>query len=144
MHTNLNLVGRVADLTGDVVRMVQTRLEMLSVELRQERNAIVLQLKLGMTSVIAAGVAGVSAVLWAALTLPPNERSAALGVLTFTFVAISVATMLAAQKHRQRQARMFDSLIAQLGRDRSTLQDSAEPAAQGIDDESTGYSRANP
>ena len=143
MQTNHNLVGRVADLTGDVVRMVQTRLEMLSVELRQERNAIVLQLKLGMTSVIAAGVAGVSAVLWAALTLPPNERSAALGVLTFTFVAISVATMLAAQKHRQRQVRLFDSLIAQLRRDRSTLQDSAEPAAQGIDDESTAYSRAN-
>jgi uncharacterized membrane protein YqjE len=144
MQTNHNLVGRVADLTGDVVRMVQTRLEMLSVELRQERNSIVLQLKLGMTSVIAAGVAGVSAVLWAALTLPPNERSAALGVLTFTFIAIAVATMLAAQQHRQRQARLFDSLIAQLGRDRSTLQGSVEPAAQGIDHESTGNSRANP
>ena len=143
MQPNHNLVGRVADLTGDVVRMVQTRLEMLSVELRQERNAVVLQLKLGMTSVIAAGVAGVSAVLWAALTLPPNERSAALGLLTFTFVAISVATMLAAQQHRQRQARLFESLIAQLGRDRSTLQGSAEPAAQGIDHESTGNSRAN-
>jgi uncharacterized membrane protein YqjE len=144
MQPNHNLVSRVADLTGDVVRMLQTRLEMLSVELRQERDAVVLQLKLGITSVIAAAVAGVSAVLWAALTLPPEERSAALGVLTFTFIAIAVATMLAAQKHRQRQSRLFESLIAQLGRDRSTLQDSAAPPAQGADHESTGYSRPNP
>jgi uncharacterized membrane protein YqjE len=126
MQTNHTIVGRVADLAGDVVRMVQTRLEMLSVELRLERNAIVLQLKLGMTSVIAAGVAGVGAVLWAALTLPPNERSAALGALTFTFMAISIGAMLAAKQQRQRQARLFGKLIAQLGRDRSTLQGASQ------------------
>ena len=132
-----NLVGRVADLAGDVVRMAQTRLEMLSVELRRERNAIVLQLKLGMTSVIAAGVAGVSAVLWAALTLPPNERSAALGALTFTFIAISFGAMLAAKQQRQRQNRLFESLIAQLGRDRSTLRGNVDQPQQDIPDEST-------
>ncbi len=127
----------MAGLAGDVVSMMQTRLEMLSVELRLERNAIVLQLKLGMTSVIAAGVAGVSAVLWAALTLPPNERSTALGALTLTFAAISIGAWLIAKRQQRRQIRLFDNLIAQLGRDRATLQGKNEPAAQGVRDEST-------
>ena len=121
MPKRANVVSRVAELAGDVLRMAQTRLEMLSVEIQRERDAIVLQLKLGMTSVIAAGIAGVSAVLWAALALAPQPRAIALGLLTLLFVAISVGAMLVARRERRRQSALFGSVIAQLARDRSTL-----------------------
>jgi uncharacterized membrane protein YqjE len=127
-----NLIGRVADLAADLLGMLQTRLELLGVELQRERNAILLQLKLVMTAVVAAGVAALSAVLWAALSLAPPARSVALGLLTITFVAVAVACLGVARSQRRRQGEMFNSVIAQLGRDRLTL--SAQP--DGIEQES--------
>jgi uncharacterized membrane protein YqjE len=127
MQDSSNLVSRVADLAADVLAMAKTRLEMLSVELQRERDAVVLQLKLGMVSILAAGIAGISAVLWAALSLDPRPRAIALGTLTVVFVAISIASALAAKRALQRQKMLFDSVIQQLGRDRSTLHE-ATPA----------------
>jgi uncharacterized membrane protein YqjE len=111
----------MAGLAGDVLRMAQTRLEMLSVDVQRERDAIVLQLKLGMTSVIAAGVAGISAVLWAALSLEPRPRSVALGLLTLLFVIVSVVAMLLARRALRNRGTVFGAVISQLSRDRSTL-----------------------
>jgi uncharacterized membrane protein YqjE len=127
MQQQGNLVTRVADLAADVLQMAQTRLEMLSVELQRERDAMVLQLRLGMVAVVAAGVAGISAVLWAALTLQPRPRAIALGALTATFVAIAVAATLAAQRQRRRQPRLFASVIRQLDRDGTTLRGDSGP-----------------
>jgi uncharacterized membrane protein YqjE len=101
--------------------MLQTRLEMLGVELQRERDAIVLQLKLSMASIVAAGIAGLSAVLWAALSLAPGPRAWALGALTVAFVAIAAGAALAARRLRDRAPRFLDGVIDQLARDRATL-----------------------
>jgi uncharacterized membrane protein YqjE len=118
----------VADLASDVLRMAETRLEMLGVELQRERDAIVLQLKLAMTSVLAAGIAGISAVLWAALTLPPGQRSLALGALTLVFAGTAIVAVFVAKNKGRRQGRLFENLIAQLGRDSTTLGSTHDPS----------------
>lgn len=135
MNGERTLVSRVADLAGDVLRLVQTRLELVGLELQRERNAILLQLKLSMTGVVAAGVAAFSAVLWAALSLPPATRAVALGTLTIAFAAISLASLLIARSQRQRQNQMFHSVITQLRRDRDSLHAKpAGPAREGLSD----------
>lgn len=141
MAHHTTLMGRASALAGDVLGMLQTRLEMLSVELQRERDAVVLQLKLGMISVVAAGVAGLSAVLWAALSLEPYPRAIALGTLTVIFFTIAVVATLAAQRAHRRQQRMFESVIAQLGRDRSTLGSPSIDTAQEKSHEYAGNPR---
>jgi uncharacterized membrane protein YqjE len=121
MAPPVDLVGRVAGFAGEVLRMLQTRLEMLGVELQRERDAIVLQLKLSIASIVAAGIAGLSAVLWAALSLAPGPRGWALGALTVTFVAIAVGAAIAARRLRERTPRFLDGVLDQLVRDRATL-----------------------
>lgn len=121
MQTRKNIVSRVSDGAGDLLETVQTRLEMLSVELQRERDAIVLQLKLGMISIIAAGIAVISAVLWVALALDAKSRAIALGVMTVIFVGAALGVAMVGRQQRHHQQQLFANVIAQLRRDRATL-----------------------
>ncbi len=130
MAPPVDLVGRAAGFAGDVVRMLQTRLEMLGVEMQRERDAIVLQLKLSMASIVAAGIAGLSAVLWAALSLAPGPRAWALGALTIVFVAIAAVAGLAARRVRRETPRFLGGVLGQLARDRESLSPSSSVTLQ--------------
>lgn len=121
MREHSNPLTRAADIVADLLRMAQTRLEMIGVDMQRERDAIVLQLKFAMFSIIAGGIAGISAVLWAALALPPRLRPIALGALTVAFVSVAIITLLIAQRERRRQIRIFGNVVAQLRHDNSTF-----------------------
>lgn len=122
MQDPKGLVSRVGDIAGDLLRMAQTRLEMLGVELQIERDALLDRLRLGMFAAVAATLAGVTAMLWVAVAAPPAMRSVLLGVLTLLWIAIALTAMLLARGHGRRAAQpLFRSVIAQIGRDRRTL-----------------------
>jgi uncharacterized membrane protein YqjE len=139
-----NLVGRVADLASDLLHMVQTRLELIGLGFERERDSVLLQLKLAMTSVVTAGVAAVSAVLWVALVLPPAIRPLALGGLTIAFAAISLGSLVLAQRNRRHQKQIFQNVIAQLGRDRLTLGAAPHNSDREDRNEPSGDSRQGP
>lgn len=122
MQDPKGLVSRVGDIAGDLLRMAQTRLEMLGVELQIERDALLDRLRLGMFAAVAATLAGVTAMLWVAVAAPPAMRSVLLGVLTLLWIAIALTAMLLARGHGRRAAQpLFSSVVAQIGRDRRTL-----------------------
>ncbi len=129
MQDPQGLVGRVGDIAGDLLRMAQTRLEMLGVELQIERDALLDRLRLGMFAAVAAMLAGVTAMLWIAVVAPPALRGILLGVLTLLWVAVALtAVLLARSGDRRANQPLFGSLVAQLRRDRGTL----SPATAGI------------
>jgi uncharacterized membrane protein YqjE len=122
MQDPKGLVSRVGDIAGDLLRMAQTRLEMLGVEVQIERDSLLDRLRLGMFAAVAATLAGVTAMLWVAVAAPPALRSVLLGVLTLLWIAIALtATLLARGRGRSSVRPLFGSVIAQLGRDRRTL-----------------------
>lgn len=122
MQDPKGLVSRVGDIAGDLLRMAQTRLEMLGVEMQIERDSLLDRLRLGMFAAVAATLAGVTAMLWVAVAAPPELRSVLLGVLTLLWIAIALtATLLARGRGRSNVRPLFSSVIAQLGRDRRTL-----------------------
>ena len=122
MQDPKGLVSRVGDIAGDLLRMAQTRLEMLGVEVQIERDSLLDRLRLGMFAAVAATLAGVTAMLWVAVAAPPALRSVLLGVLTLLWIAIALtATLLARGRGRSSVRALFGSVIAQLGRDRRTL-----------------------
>ncbi len=129
MQDPQGLVGRVGDIAGDLLRMAQTRLEMLGVELQIERDSLLDRLRLGMFAAVAAMLAGVTAMLWIAVVAPPALRGILLGVLTLLWIAVALtAVLLARNGDRRANQPLFGSLVAQLRRDRGTL----SPATAGI------------
>jgi uncharacterized membrane protein YqjE len=142
MQDQKGLLGRVGDIAGDLLRMAQTRLEMLGVEVQLERDALVARLRLGMFAAVAATLAGVTAMLWIAVVAPPTLRGILLGVLTLLWLAIALtAALLARGGDRHSSRPLFARVVAQLERDRRTLSPSAPVVTSEVDHGSAGNPR---
>lgn len=114
------LIGRGRSLLDQVLRMAQTRLELLSVEVQREKAIVVRQLVIAAVGAICAWLAGFTLILWAALTLPPPQRTIFLGVLFGVLLVGSIASWLALKRRAQREP-LFTRAIQQLQLDRSAL-----------------------
>ena len=118
------LIGRGRSLIEQLLRMAQTRLELLRAEIQQERLALTSQLRLAAAAAICAWLAGLTLLLWVALVLPPDVRSIVLGVLFFVLLLVSIVS-LALLRRRARREPLFTRIIHQLRLDRASL--SQEP-----------------
>jgi uncharacterized membrane protein YqjE len=114
------LIGRGKSLLDQVLRLAQTRLELLSVEIQREKMIVVRQIWLAAAVAIFAWLAAFTAILWAALTLPPRERSIVLGTIVAVLVIGALISWLALRKRRNREP-LFTRAIQQLQLDRDAL-----------------------
>lgn len=115
------IIGRGKHLLDQLLRITQTRLELLSLELEQERLNITRELRVAALCVISAWLAGFTLVLWVALAFPPDVRFIVLGVLFGVFALASVIAWLALRKRVMQRAPIFARVIAQLRLDRASL-----------------------
>jgi uncharacterized membrane protein YqjE len=120
MEPGQPIIGRGRSILQQLLRIVQTRLELLSAELEQEKLAVTRQVRLAAIMVVCAWLAGLTLILWVALVLPPEQRSLFLGVLFFLLLlaAIVCAVMLRRQKRREP---LFSRVVHQLQLDRNAL-----------------------
>lgn len=136
------LLTRVGDIAGDLLRMAQTRLELLGVEVQLERDAVLDRLRLGMFAAVAATLSGVTAMLWIAVVAPPTLRGILLGVLTLLWLAIALTAMLLSSGVDKRSASpFFGRVIAQLERDRRTIATSSSVVSEEVARESSDRTR---
>src|SRR5262249_59303675 len=68
------LVARGKSLLEQLLRIAQNRLELLTIELEQEKLRLARDLRLASLCAVCAWLAGFTLVLWAALALPPHAR----------------------------------------------------------------------
>lgn len=114
------LIGRGKSLLDQLLRIAQTRLELLSAELHSEKLALTRQWQLAVAVVVLGCMAGVTFLLWLALTLPPHLRTTVLGVVFFLLVGGVLGCALALRK-RSRRAPLFSRVVHQLRLDRASL-----------------------
>jgi uncharacterized membrane protein YqjE len=114
------LIGRGKMLLDQVLRIAQTRLELLSVEVQREKALIVRQLWLAVAGALCAWLAGFTIILWAALTLEARERTIFLLSLFGLLVLGSLASWLLLRRRAQREP-LFTRAIHQFQLDRSSL-----------------------
>jgi len=114
------VIGRARSLLDQVLRIAQTRLELLAVEIQQEKLALSRQLLLASLTAICALLAGLTLVVWVALAFPPDTRLIVLGVLFALLVAGSVGCWYALKRHAKRDP-LFSRVIQQLRLDRASL-----------------------
>jgi uncharacterized membrane protein YqjE len=114
------LIGRGKSLLDQALRVVQTRLELLSLEVQREKTILVRQLVLAAVGVTCAWLAGFTLILWGALTLAPRERAIFLGLLSGVLLVGSLVSWLVVRSRARREP-LFTRAIHQLHLDRASL-----------------------
>jgi uncharacterized membrane protein YqjE len=114
------LVARGRSLLGELLGIVQTRLEMLAIEFEQEKIRITRQLALALVAALCTWLAGFTLVLWVALALRSDVRFIVLGALFGVFTVASVAFWIGLRRLTRRHA-LFARLMHQLRLDRESL-----------------------
>lgn len=114
------IVGRVRSILDQLLGIAQTRLELLSAEIQSEKLALTRQWQLAVAAVVLGCLAGVTLILWLALTLPPHLRTTVLGGIFFALVGGVIGCMLALRKRRHRPP-LFSRVTHQLRLDRASL-----------------------
>jgi|GEM_PF-1047908 len=114
------LIGRGRSFLEQILRMAQTRLELLSLELQEEKLALARQLRLAVIGAVCAWLAGLTLVLWIALAVSPEVRFVLLGVLFFVLLIASIVAFVLLRRGARREP-LFARLIQQLRADRAAL-----------------------
>ena len=114
------IVGRARSILDQLLNIAQTRLELLSAEVQSEKLALTRQWILAEAAVVLGCLAGVTLILWLALTLPPHLRTPVLGAIFFGLLGGVLGCVLALRKRRQRPP-LFSRVVHQLRLDRASL-----------------------
>jgi len=120
-----HLLGRGKSLIEQLLRIAQTRLELLSVEIQQEKLALVREIRLAALVGVCGLLAGLTLVLWVALAFPPDGRFVLLGVLFGLLTAGAVISWIMLRRTAASRGPLFGHVIQQLRLDRASL--SQEP-----------------
>ena len=121
------LVSRGKSLLEQLLRIAQTRLELLSAELHQEKLALMRQWQLAVGGIVCLCLAGVALIAFIAIALPEELRTK---VLLGVFLALcggAIGCWWALRSRAQRDP-LFSRVIQQLRLDRASLGASMDPS----------------
>jgi uncharacterized membrane protein YqjE len=114
------LVGRARSLLDQLLRIAQTRLELLSAEIESEKLALTRQWQIAVLAVVLGSLAGVTLIVWLAVTLPVDMRTTVLGAIFFLLIGGVVGCAFSLRRRRKRPA-LFSRVAHQLRLDRAAL-----------------------
>ncbi len=114
------IVGRVRSLLDQLLRIAQTRVELLSAEIQSEKLALTRQWQLAVIAVVLSSLAGVTFIVWLALTVPAHLRTMVLGALFFALLGAAVGCAIAMHRRHKRPP-LFSRVAHQLRLDRASL-----------------------
>jgi uncharacterized membrane protein YqjE len=116
------VIEQALGLGAQGLRIAQTRLEILSVDLAREKAALARQLALAVACGTSAALAVFAAILWAALALGPRTRFIVLAALAGVLALIAVVCGVLFRRATARRERLFSLLIDTLKRDSEALE----------------------
>ncbi|HLX23533.1 MAG TPA: phage holin family protein [Usitatibacter sp.] len=119
MHETRGFVGNVRGLASDGVRMVRTRLELMAIELQEEKAHAVRQIVIASAALYLLTFGTLLAILAIGLALPPGPRETVFAVLALVFLALG--GLGAWMGFSTRRHSLFGETLAVLGRDEQAL-----------------------
>lgn len=87
------ILGHLRSLSADVIRAAHTRLNLFTVELRQEKAWLVHQIMMGTAALFLAIFALFLGVLYLAMRLPEHERTWVFGTAALAFALLAILTL---------------------------------------------------
>ena len=122
------IVGRARSLLDQLLRIAQTRLEMLSAEVHQEKLALTRQWQLAVGAMICTCLAGVTLIILLAVALPPHLRTTVLAVVLALFIGGAIGCGIALRTRAKRPP-LFSRVVQQIRLDRGAVSPSERDAA---------------
>jgi uncharacterized membrane protein YqjE len=114
------IVGRARSLLDQLLRIAQTRLEMVSAEVQQEKLALIRQSQLAVAAIVCTSLAGVTLITLLAVAVPPHLRTMVLSIVLAVFIVGAIGCALALRSRAQRPP-LFSRVIQQIRLDRASL-----------------------
>ena len=108
-------------LTGTLVAMAHTRLELLATDLEEERAHLVSLFLLSLVSLFCIAVGVILAALFIVVAFWDTHRLLALGGLTGVFLLAGFSASWSAKYKLQNKPRLFAATLAELHHDRTQL-----------------------
>ena len=108
-------------LSVSLIGIVQTRLELLSTDIAEERAHLTTLLVLGLVALFCLGVGVVLLAILIAVAFWESHRLAALGGLTGFFLLAGAGLAWLAMHKARTRPRLFESSLAELSKDRQQL-----------------------
>ncbi len=120
-HPDAGWTGSLRARLDNLLAAAQTRLELLTVELQEEKLRLARLLFMTVLAALFLGFAAVFAALWITVALWDSHRLLALGLATGLFVTLGVAAATVAARTVAAGSRLFAASIDELNHDRSAL-----------------------
>lgn len=121
MNTRRGSSARLRGLLADVLELVQVRLELASIEAREDLGQVLVLLLQGLLALMLLGLGLVFLVLFVTILLWDSQRLLTLGLLTALFFASAAVLALLARRRLRRGLRLFRSSLDELRRDQEQL-----------------------
>jgi uncharacterized membrane protein YqjE len=115
------LLASLKTLTLTLVDVVQTRLELLSTDVAEERARLTAILISAMVALFCLGVGVILLVIFISVMFWESHRLLTLGLLTGVFLASGIGLWATAMHKLRNKPRLFDASISELAKDRDQL-----------------------
>jgi uncharacterized membrane protein YqjE len=115
------LFASLKGLFGTSLALVQNRLQLLGVELAEERLRLLSLVTYGAVALICLSAGLVFLAVFLTVLFWESHRLLALGVFSALFLGAGIATLLMALSYARAGSTLFKASLAELARDRETL-----------------------
>ncbi len=115
------LFASLKGLFGTSLALAQNRLQLLGVELAEERGRLLSLLTYGAIALICLSAGLVFLAVFLTVLLWDSHRLLALGVFSALFLGAGIATLLVAVNFARAGSKLFKASLAELARDREAL-----------------------
>lgn len=119
--TQAGLFDSIRKLAATGVGIAQTRLELLSTELAEEKERTLSLLMLGMAALFFIGLGIIFVAIFLTVAFWNSHRLLVLGLFTVIFLGVGVAALVAAISKARAESRLFSASLAELSKDREQL-----------------------
>jgi uncharacterized membrane protein YqjE len=108
-------------LAATLISVVHTRLEIVSLEYEEEREWLRASVLFTSLALFLVGVGVLLGLAFVVLAVPEAHRATVTGVLALVFLGAGVALALRQRARIRHRPRLFETTLAELGKDRDQL-----------------------
>lgn len=119
--------GPVRRLGASLLALGRIRLELLAIEVQEEKDRIASLLIWAVLTALMAGFGAVFVALFVTVALWDTHRLTALGVAALLFIGLAVWGLMRVQRLTSARTTLFQSSIAELRQDSAALRDKDAP-----------------